>query len=256
MLIRWDKTVASDLDSEHSLGVLVVGSIEQHSNYLPLGTDSLLGERLACEAAEQADARILLLPVQRVGFSPHHSAFPGLLTLRHNVMTDYLTDLCESAFRTGLPRLLIINSHGGNQSALQGVVNRLGAEFGREAILVRYWDLISDIVPSIRKSEPGGMGHAGEFETSLMLHFYPELVDSSRIDVRPVAKGDSWHHPDMFAKNKIFRYIPFNTYSELGNIGQAYLASREEGAQLAKYITLELAKLMEYQYELLTQERR
>lgn len=253
MLIRWTDTIAWDLDAEHALGVLCVGSTEQHSNYLPLGTDSILGERLVCEAAEKALARVLLLPVQKIGFSPHHRAFPGVLTLRNDVMTDYLTEICESAFAAGLPRLLIVNSHGGNQTALQAVVNRLGAEFGRKVVLVRYWDLIADKIDAIRKSEPGGMGHAGEFETSLLLHYAPELVDAGRIDTRPPAQGDAWHHPDMFAKNRVYRYIPFDTYSALGNIGQAYLASPEEGAELSRLITEKLAELMDYEFGLLPQ---
>lgn len=252
MLIHWDKTIAWDIDAENSLGVLVVGSTEQHSKYLPVGTDSLLGEKLTEQAAQKANARILMLPVQRIGFSPHHRAFPGVLTIKNNVMVDYLTEICLSAFESGIRRLLIVNSHGGNQTALQVVVNRLGSEYGREAVLVRYWDLISDKIGGIRKSAPGGMGHAGEFETSLMLHYYPELVDNSRVAQYPVAQGDEWHHPDMFAKNKVYRYIPFDIYSDDGNIGQPHLALAEEGKAIADAVTAELAILMEYLYRSIT----
>jgi len=250
-LIHWENTIACELDAGHALGVLMVGSTEQHSNYLPVGTDSIIGGRIVVEAAEKTNARVLMLPAQHIGFSPHHSAFPGVLTLRNNIMVDYLTELCESAFRTGLPRLLIVNSHGGNKTALQAVVNRLGSEFGRAVTLVNYMDLISDQIDAIRKSEPGGMGHAGEFETSLMLHFAPELVDTKRIDFRPPASGDAWHHPDLFARNKVYRFIPFETYSKQGNIGQAFLASKEEGAKMARLITDKLAELMEYEFGLL-----
>ncbi len=253
MLVRWQNAIAWDLDAEHSLGVLCVGSTEQHSNYLPLGTDSILGERLVAEAAEKAHARVLLLPVQNIGFSPHHRAFPGVLTLSNDVMVDYLTEVCESAFQAGLKRLLIVNSHGGNQTALQAVVNRLGAEKGRKAVLVRYWDLIADKIDAVRKSSPGGMGHAGELETSLMRHYAPELVDTKRIDVRMPAQGDEWHHPDMFAKNRVYRYIPFDTYSNLGNIGQAYLASAEEGELLSQLITEKLSELMDFEFSFLPQ---
>jgi creatinine amidohydrolase len=251
MLIRWENTIAWDLDAAHSLGVLSVGSTEQHGDYLPLGTDSIAGERLVAEAAEKAAGRILMLPSQHIGFSPHHKAFPGVLTLRNDVMVDYLTEVCESAFCAGLPRLLIVNSHGGNQTALQAVVNRLGAECGRKVVLVRYWDLIADQIDGIRRSAPGGMGHAGEFEASLMLHYAPELTDPSRMTVCPPAQGDVWHNPDMFAKNRIYRYIPFDTYSKLGTIGQAYLASKEEGETLARLITDKLAELMNFEYSFL-----
>jgi len=249
MLIYWDKSVAWDINAENALGVLVVGSTEQHSKYLPTGTDSLLGEKLTELAAQKADGRIIMLPTQRIGFSPHHRAFPGALTLKNNIMVDYLTEICLSAFNNGIRKMLIVNSHGGNQTALQAVVNRLGSEFGYEAVLVRYWDLISDKINEIRKSAPGGMGHAGELETSMMLHFYPELVDKSRIAEYPTAKGDEWHHPDMFAKNRIYRYIPFDVYSDDGNIGQPHLASAQEGEAISLAVVNELASLMEYLYQ-------
>ena len=250
MLIEWKKTCAWDLDAGNALGVLAVGSTEQHSDYLPAGTDSLIGEAIVREAAEKAKARILMLPVQCVGFSPHHRAFPGVITLEHDVMVDYLTVLAESAFCSGIRRLLIVNSHGGNQTALQSVVNRLGAEYGRKVTLVRYWDLISEEVKTIRKSGKGGMGHAGEFETALMLHYYPELVLRDRIDERPPAKGDIWHDPDMFAANKVYRYIPFDTYSKKGQIGQAYLADAEEGKEFARLITDRLSELMDFEADI------
>ena len=246
MLIKWDKSIAWDIDAESALGVLVVGSTEQHSKYLPTGTDSLLGEKVAELAAQKADARIVMLPVQRIGFSHHHRAFPGVLTVKTDVMISYLTEVCLSAFNSGIRKLLIINSHGGNYPALQAVVNRLGSEYGKEAVLLSYWNLVSDKINSVRRSAMGGMGHAGELETSLMLHFYPELVDKSRITEYPVAKGDEWHNPDLVAKNKIYRYIPFDTYSDDGNIGQPHLASAEEGRVIAEAAVTELASLMEF----------
>lgn len=246
MLICWEKCNAWPAQTSQCLGVLIVGSTEQHSKHLPLGTDSLLGEKLGEEAAVKAAARILMLPPQHVGFSPHHRAFPGVLTLHNNIMVDYLTDLLKSAFDSGLRKCLIINAHGGNQTALQAVVNRLGAEFGHEAYVVRYWDLIADAIADIRKSPFGGMGHAGELETSLMLHYYPELVLTDRIGEYPPAEGDEWHHPDMFAKNKIYRYVPFDVYSKDGNVGQPQFGSAEEGALLASLITDRLAALMDH----------
>ncbi len=246
MLIQWEKTNAWTNQASRYLGLFIAGSTEQHSRHLPVGTDSLLGEKLGQEAARKAASCVLMLPAQHVGFSPHHRAFPGVLTLQTDVMIDYLTDLLRSAFESGLRKLLIVNAHGGNQTALQAVVNRLGAEYGYEAVLVRYWDLIADRISEIRKSPFGGMGHAGELETSLMLHYYPELVLQDQIGEYPPAEGDEWHHPDMFAKNKIYRYVPFDVYSKDGNVGQPQYGSAEEGALLASLITDRLAELMDH----------
>lgn len=245
MLIFWKETVAQDLPTSDVAAVLCVGSCEQHSDYLPMGTDSYLAEAVAREAAEKARRNVLLLPSLEVGFSPHHRHFPGCVTLRQETLAAYVRDVCLSAFRCGVQDILIINGHGGNQPALQTAVNEIGSEFGKSVVLVRYWDLVSEQVRQIRESTPGGMGHAGEFETSLMLWYHPELVTAERITPRPPAAGNEWHHPDLFSSNSVYRYVPFEAYSEQGNIGQPQYASREKGKQFAALVTDELARLID-----------
>jgi creatinine amidohydrolase len=248
MLIKWEETTAFDLDLSDSLALLCVGSTEQHSDYLPLGTDSFLGVSLGEAAAKKATCKVVMLPPQRIGFSPHHRAFPGVLTLSQQVMFAYLMDICRSIYASGAEKLLILNSHGGNQTCLQSVVNEIGATLQKRAVLVRYWDLISDVIGSIRESGYGGMGHAGELETSLMMHFRPDLVHTDRIDDRPLASGNEWHHPDMFAANKVYIFKPFNEYSLKGNIGQPIFGTKEKGEKIASLVIDELAKLMDYSY--------
>jgi len=248
MLIKWEETTAFDIDLTKSLVLLCVGSTEQHSDYLPLGTDSILGVSLGEAAAKKTNCTVVMLPPQHIGFSPHHRAFPVVLTLSQQVMFAYLMDICRSVYDSGAQKLMILNSHGGNQTCLQSVVNEIGAVLGKQAVLVRYWDLISKVIGSIRESGPGGMGHAGEFETSLMLHFRPDLVHTDRIDDRPPAEGSDWHHPDMFAANKIYIYKPFNEYSPKGNIGQPILGTSEKGGKIASLVIDELAKLMDFTF--------
>lgn len=249
MLIKWEERTAFDLDLKRALVLLCVGSIEQHSDYLPLGTDSFIGEKLAEAAAEKCKHSVVMLPFQRVGFSPHHRAFPGVLTLRQTTMLSYLMDICSSVYASGCEQLLILNSHGGNQTCLQALVNEIGASLGKRAVLVRYWDLIADSIKDLRESEAGGMGHAGELETSLMLYFRPDLVRKNLIDDLDLASGSDWHHPDMFAKNKVYIYKPFDEYSAKGNIGLPLLGNEQKGGKIASLISDELAKLMDYTIE-------
>lgn len=250
MLIKWEETTAFDIDLSKSLALLCVGSTEQHSDYLPLGTDSIIGESLGESAARKANCTVVMLPVQHIGFSPHHRAFAGALTLTQQAMFAYLMDICRCVYANGAEKLMILNSHGGNQTCLQAVVNEIGATLGKQAVLVRYWDLIANAIGAIRESGPGGMGHAGELETSLMLHFRPDLVNTDRIDDRQPAIGSEWHHPDMFAANKVYIYKPFNEYSPKGNIGQPLLGNREKGGKIASLIIDELARLMEHTFEI------
>lgn len=229
MLIEWYHTGSWDFHFEDVIGVLNVASCEQHSRYLPVGTDGLIGYALTREAAKLCKSKALLFPQQTVGYSPHHRAFKGYLTISQDTMFRYYYEICKSAFDQGLGRLIIVNSHGGNQSCMQTVVNELGACGGYSCILVRYWDLIAETIAETRNSGPGGMGHAGEFEASLMMYLYPEMVNTKHIMDCPPAEGDRYHSPDMFAHNRVYQYKPFDAYSSEGNVGQPQFASREKG---------------------------
>ena len=245
MLQYWQETTAFDLGVASELCLLCVGSTEQHSDYLPLGTDSIIGQNIAEMAAKKAACRVTMLPYQEIGFSPHHRAFPGCLTLSQETLVRYLFEICACAYQNHAKRLMILNSHGGNQTCLQAVVNEIGSRLQKQAVLVRYWDLVAKLMPDLRETGPGGMGHAGELETSLMLYFRPDLVKTEKIDDRAPATGSEWHHPDLFATNKVYLYKPFEEFSTQGNVGEPAYASKEKGERFAAVITDELARLMD-----------
>ena len=110
---------------------------------------------------------------------------------------------------------------------------------------MRYWDLIADQINELRTSQSGGMGHAGEFETSMMLHYYPELVKVESIKDYPPAQGNKYHGPDLFARNRVYQYKCFDEYSKDGNVGQPKLASADKGAKFARYAAQALADLVD-----------
>jgi len=247
MIFEWYRNISENLKNfDDSLCVINIGSCEQHSKYLPVGTDGLLGERLVRDAAEKADCKVWVLPGLPYGYSPHHSNFPGCITLKQETLKDILKQICVSVSESKGHRILIVNSHGGNQTSLQAAVNELGEEYEIFPSLVRYWDLISEEIEDIRDSETGGMGHAGELETSLMMHYYPEMVEEKNFFETGTAKGNGWHNPEMFAKNDIYIYRPFDEYSKEGNIGQPQKASAKKGRAIAEAIIKKLAALMEY----------
>jgi len=98
--------------------VLPLGCTEQHA-YLSLGTDSILAERVASEAA--APLGIPVLPVLAYGLTPYFMAYPGTITLRLNTYTHIIHDILDSLVETGFRRLLIVNGHGGNAPAATAV---------------------------------------------------------------------------------------------------------------------------------------
>jgi creatinine amidohydrolase len=98
--------------------VVPIGSTEQHG-YLSLGTDAILAERVAVEAAEPLG--IPVLPVLPFGMAPYFTAFPGSLSLRMSTYIEVIRDLLDTLASQGFRRIALINGHGGNDPA-RGVV--------------------------------------------------------------------------------------------------------------------------------------
>ncbi len=90
------------------------------------------------------------------------------------------------------------------------------------------------------------MGHCGEFETSVMLYLYPDLVRKDEIFVCEAPQGDEWYQPGLFTKKKYIKFESFNKYNEKGNIGQPHLATAEKGKLFFEAATDKLAEFFDY----------
>ena len=154
--------------------------MEQHGPHLPFQVDVFCASRLA-EDLEQKIPDVLLVPSLWAGVSAHHMDFPGSITLRARVFIDVLHDICGSLHHHGFRRIVLLNGHGGNRSSLEVLGQELFVEFGLTVNTLAYWDLVPDLVKSLKKTKSSGMGHSGELETSLMLYLAPELVNRQDI---------------------------------------------------------------------------
>ena len=112
--------------------VLPIGSTEQHG-YLSVGTDAILAERVAVEAAEPLGVPVM--PVLSFGLAPYFAAFPGSMTVRASTYLALIRDLLDSLARQGFRRIAIVNGHGGNSPAV-GVVREWIAEDRPERVQV------------------------------------------------------------------------------------------------------------------------
>ena len=172
---RWDALTREEIGSlaPASLLVLPVGSTEQHGPHLATGTDALLAAALA-ERAAAAAARpetILLAPTLAYGASDHHLPFGGTLSLRVTTFQLVLADLLASAASAGVKRIFVLNAHGGNAAACAIAV----AEASRELGVIVACAMASDLVDPDEIEGPLH-GHAGSFETSLLLALDAERV--------------------------------------------------------------------------------
>ena len=180
---RWEDLTWQDfarLDAERSVAVLPVAAIEQHGPHLPLATDAMINRGILDRAlALVADTPLLVLPIFPVGRSDEHAAFPGTLTLGAETLSRVWFEIGQSVHRAGLRKLVIVNSHGGNNDVIGIVGRELRVRLGM-LVATTQWRRFGLPAGLYSPFETSHGIHAGDIETSLMLHFRPDLVDMTK----------------------------------------------------------------------------
>ena len=194
--------------------VLPVGAIEQHGPHLPLSVDWFQGEFVARQVAERLGA--FLLPGMPFGCSQAHAGFRGSIFLSPETLGAVVKDVAESLLEQGFRRIAVLNFHGGNL-ILKLVVRELNLTQSQgKVVLVSPGQDASKGLNEVLDSYPDEQ-HAGELETSIMMHAAPDQVGPSRID----------HVPDVGPV--FFDYLPMKEYCPDGVWGRSSLATAEKG---------------------------
>jgi creatinine amidohydrolase len=181
---RWQEMTSADfttLDPDRTVAILPVGAIEQHGPHLPVVVDACINELLLARALDAAppELPITALPLQAVGKSNEHLAYPGTLTLTAETLTRVCTELGESVERAGVRKLVLLNSHGGQPQIMDIVARDLRVRRGMFVVNAA-WQAVTSASDLFSADELRFGIHGGEVETSLMLHLRPDLVDMSR----------------------------------------------------------------------------
>jgi creatinine amidohydrolase len=180
LLHELNRIEAADRAGEATI-VLPVGATEQHGPHLPLGTDTLIVERVARAAAEQARTAhdVIVAPTLPFGSSHHHLPFGGTISMATERYYGALADMTESLVTDGFRRIFILNGHGGNHEIIQLVARDLALRHPVNIAAASYWDLA---LAAVSGQEPGlngrFPGHAGDFETAMILAIRPDLVSA------------------------------------------------------------------------------
>ena len=181
-----------------AIGVMPTAATEQHGPHLAVGTDTLLCTTIARRAAESVADRIpvVITPPLAFGSSHHHYPFGGVLSLTSDTFIAAVREVTEGLARTGFRKIAVLNGHGGNSDhvgvAGQDLVNRLGLPAAVASC--NYWNLARDaLVESDLLPPPRIPGHAGHFETSLVMALRPDWVDADALaavsDLAEVNRG-------------------------------------------------------------------
>lgn len=194
--VLWEQFRRTEFEAAVKADAVVlipVASIEQHTNHLPVNTDTNICFTLAKRAAEAvAEFPVLVLPPVWTGYSPHHMAYPGSITLTFHTFMEVLTEVAKCVHAHGFTKILFLNGHGGNSPVIAGLRTKLGNEDGVPVVAYTYWDLpgVAARMKALAETDKGSIGHAGEMETSLQLYLQPELVDTDAAQWAPGGMGD------------------------------------------------------------------
>jgi creatinine amidohydrolase len=219
------------LDMRATIAVLPIAAVEQHGPHLPVGVDSMLNAGYVARAAGAlpADLPALFLPLQEIGVSLEHTEFPGTLTLSVETAMRAWEEIGDSVARAGCRKLVVMNSHGGNNAAIDTALMRLRARWRMLAINASWRRLgYPDGLFSPREAVHGV--HAGDAETSLMLAFRPDTVrmDSAR-DFINAAEAMERDFALLRAKPPLgFAWMASDLGPD-GAVGEANLASAAKG---------------------------
>lgn len=177
-----------EVSRQDTIVVAPIAACEQHSRHLPTITDTVLVTGVAEGVERRLPRAVLLLPTQWLGASAHHLRFGATLSAEVDTHVQILCDMLVPLLEDGYQRLLLLNGHGGNIDTMHVALRRLQPRY-RQRILAAasYWELAEKELAALAEGPRKTMGHACEFETSMMLALRPELVRRDEVRDDPPA---------------------------------------------------------------------
>lgn len=214
---------------EIEIGLIPVGATEQHGGNLALGTDFVVGHRLAQRLAARLHPRAIVVPPLPFGLSYHHASFPGTITLTPETFIAVCVDVGRSLKNNGINHVVFVNGHNGNTAVLNIVTTKLRYEHDMRAATSFYFAQAADRVREHGKTSR--YGHACEIETSVLLELAPELVRKDALeagDMLPVKLKYAFNNQPFALQVP----VPFEEQSRNGSFGDARLADAAIGRDI------------------------
>jgi creatinine amidohydrolase len=226
--MRFAEMTASEIrqiDRQRIVVVAPIAACEQHSEHLAVITDTLLVNAVAEAAERQIPEEMLLLPTLWLGASHHHLRFGGTLSARVEIHVAIICEILTSVLEDGFTRVFVLNGHGGNIDTMHVALRSLQPRF-RDRILAAssYWDIAQHELAALAEGPRKLMGHACEFETSMMLAIRPDLV--RRNLVRNDIESET---PEL---RGLFLADDMRQRTNHGAVGYSELASPEKGQRM------------------------
>lgn len=250
---RLTRREIAKLASEKALVLVPTGAIEQHGDHLSVDTDT----RLATAVTQIAASRVTSIPLAAApavafGFSPHHAAWPGTISLRLETYIALLHDVARSILDAGFARVLFVNGHGGNEAPLRSLVTQMVTD-GHAVGMVNYFSPSQAEWAPMLQGALARAGHACEQETALTLAL-PQTDDMERQRIRQAISTleprtvQPWM-PDGAETDPITAagagWPPIFQDEDCGYYGDPAAATYETGEQILEVSVTRLAQFIE-----------
>ncbi len=219
--------------------VIAVGSAENHGFHLPFGSDTLVSQALAMEVAQRVKGMMVLPPIN-YGMSRHYDDFQFTLSLEHETVTAVLRDVLVSTIRQGITRIIVVNGHDGNIAPIEAAARTVKNSHPHVflASLDAWWNKMEELLPPDTFEVWGGLGHAGEGETSIVCHLFPQFtrMENARGVVPDLPEG-----PEIKWR--------FNELTPYGATGDPSRASAEKGKKMFDALVEYLVSFVQFMEE-------
>lgn len=160
---------------ENDMVILPIGSTECHGRHIPLGTDTLIPDKIL-DLIEEKNDNILIAPMIPYGACQSLAGYPGTINIDSDVLYQYVYQIVDGLYQHGARKILVLNGHGGNIKTIE----RIGLEFDKKnamVVMLNWWLMAWDMKPEWKG------GHGGGEETAGIMAVDPSLVDMSQIDL-------------------------------------------------------------------------
>jgi len=233
------------------------GHTEQHGYHLPMSTDTIIIDAIARGVVAAIPDAAEMLPTLPYGVSMYRRAFAGTFNMGGRVFEDFLLEVLDALVARGADRFYLMSGHGGNCSFLTNVVKYIGDRhwqvFAATTWLHTSGHLGAPALEQYRDSARGGMGHAGELETSYLLRLRPDLCQMERVVDEIEFISSPNYTMDWIEGGALNISVPWEDDTATGAYGAGSLATAEKGA---RWLAVAIQEKIDHVYELHDQARR
>jgi creatinine amidohydrolase len=238
MSFPWNLSVsnyAQVREAKYEVAVLPMGATEPHNLHLPYGTDmfeaTTIGEH-GCRTAAERGARVVLLPTIPYGTETNMRQLPLAINLNPSTLTRVIADVVGSVADAGIRKLVILNSHGGND--FKPVLRELAGTTPVHLFLCNWYQMIADVAAEIFDARDD---HAGEMETSLALAYFPQWVARDAAGKLAAADGATRAFAlEALTRGWVSITRPWHLLTESTGSGNPHAATAEKGRRLMEVI--------------------